>query len=687
MSMSSLRDDSTNGDHVTTIGTRGFELAPWQQRAVEAWLRGVGGTPCKGTLEVVTGGGKTLIALACAAEVSRHDPGLKLAIVVPTEALARQWRDSLIRYTNIPAEEIGLLGAGGQDTLDRHRVLVAVLNTAAKRLPDMPGTGASRMLIVDECHRAGAPTFSRVLSTPSRYRLGLSATPDREELDDDGEPLRFDEQVVGRELGSVVHRFSLKDARKAGWLPEFSLHHHGVTLSPEERSKYEAISRQVDDAADELASMSIETARARQVSGRPDEAGAVARRWVQLTSKRKDLLYRARERHRVTAEVIARTVAANGTTRALLFHERVDEAVELFAKLSEALNGAAVALEHSRLGTRQREESLRAFAAGDAQILVSVKSLTEGINVPEADTGVSVASTSSVRQRVQALGRVLRRAVTDSGEAKIATMHLLYVRDSVDELIYEKADWADLTGENANHYWVWRFGEARPERASEPPRSPKPTEDQAWRLLGMPDAGFPYEWPGVVTGQEYSLDTAGVVHNAFGKLISNPQAASELVQRVRGRQGGKFVVTPEHRLVLVRTAEADSRVFLTGRLQDTFTVAEEVTDHVEGTVETEALQPGDVYDGPSDKDGGSLRLSQRAGGSVERAVKRGREVAARGTETEGERNADRILEAWNRLNRPIHKFFVNSLGHAWYEAKDGSRRYLATVTGGFEWPK
>jgi len=682
-----LRNDTTKNRHVTMIRTRGFELAPWQQQAVEAWLHGVDGTPFRGTLEVVTGGGKTLIALACAAEVSRQDPALKLAIVVPTEALARQWGDSLTRYTDIPAKEIGILGAGGQDSLNRHRVLVAVLNTAAKRLPEMSVDGSSLMLVVDECHRAGAPTFSRVLSTPSRYRLGLSATPDREELDEDGEPLRFDEQIVGRELGSVVHRFSLKDAREAGWLPEFSLHHHGVTLSPEERSKYDAISRQVDDAADELSSMGIETGRARQVSGRPDEAGAVARRWVQLTAKRKDLLYRARERHRVTAEVIAGTVAANESTRALLFHERVDEAVELFDTLSETLTGTAVALEHSGLGARQREESLRAFGAGDAQVLVSVKSLTEGINVPEADTGVSVASTSSVRQRVQALGRVLRRAVTDRGEAKVATMHLLYVRDTVDELIYERADWADLTGENANHYWIWRFGEAHPERVSDPPRSPKPTEDQAWRLLGTPDAGFPYEWPGVVTGQEYAVDTAGVVHNAFGKLISNPQAASEFVQRVRGRQGGKFVVTPEHRLVLVRTAESESRVLLAGRLEAPYVVAAEVTDEVEGTVDVESLQPGDAYHGPSDKTGGSFRLSQRAGGNVERAVKRGREIAARGRETEGERSADRVLEAWDRLNRPVSKFFVNSLGHAWYEANDGTRRYLATVTGGFDWPE
>ena len=65
--------------------------------------------------------------------------------------------------------------------------------------------------------------------------------------------------------------------------------------------------------------------------------------------------------------------------------------------------------------------------------------------MPAADTGISVASTASVRQRVQSLGRVFvgpRRG----GIAKRAEMHLLYVDETVDDLIYGKTDWSDLTG-------------------------------------------------------------------------------------------------------------------------------------------------------------------------------------------------------------------------------------------------
>lgn len=671
---------------MTSIQTRDFELVPWQQSAVEAWEKGVDGQPNRGTLEIVTGGGKTLIALACIARASSVDPDLKIAIVVPTEALARQWRAAITRYTSLAAHEIGLLGAGSKATLADHRVVVSVLNTAAKQLPGMArATEAPLMLVVDECHRAGAPSFSNVLSSPAKYRLGLSATPDREELDDDGEPLTFDEQIVGRQLGRVVSRFSLKDAREAGWLPEYSLHHHGVSLRDEERLKYEALCRRVDDAADELRAHGVETSRSRQLAGRNDEVGQAARRWVQLTAERKDLLFRCQERGRIAARITQSLFDGEPeqTPRVIIFHERVNEAVRLFESLREELPSVPVALEHSRLRTAQREDALRTFGSGETPVLVSVKSLIEGIDVPAADTGMSVASTSSVRQRVQALGRVLRRSVTEAGVAKVATMHLIYVRDTVDDLIYGKADWTDLTGADANRYWEWSLGATEPTERPDPPRTPKPTEEQAWDLLGHPSKGFPVDWPGLVSGQEYSVSTTGVVHNASDHLIANPQGVGAMVTAVRGRPGGRFTVTPALGLILVWEGGPDTSIKLAGRLDEPFRVTEEVLGATQ--VDPSELRCGEAYPGPSDKSGGTFKLSQRGGGSIERAVKGGREIAQVSGSSMQHQNAASILSAWSAMNRPVSRFFVNSLGHAWFEA-EGERRFLADVAEGFDWP-
>ena len=75
---------------VTRIQARGFELVDWQKAAVQSWLRGDAVGPHRGTLEIFTGGGKSLIALACLALAAEEATDLRAAIVVPTEALAIQ---------------------------------------------------------------------------------------------------------------------------------------------------------------------------------------------------------------------------------------------------------------------------------------------------------------------------------------------------------------------------------------------------------------------------------------------------------------------------------------------------------------------------------------------------------------------------------------------------------------------
>ncbi|MFF5219442.1 DEAD/DEAH box helicase [Micromonospora sp. NPDC000442] len=674
------------------ITTCGFTLADWQAEAVHAWENDYPAGPYRGTLEIVTGGGKTLIALVCAARAALRDPDLRLAVVVPTEALARQWQVALARYTNLTQPEIGLLGAGGDDDFSKCRAVVSVLNTAAKRLPALARTAQPLMLVVDECHRAGAPTFAKVLETPAEYRLGLSATPDREEFDDTGQPLRYDEQLVGRDLGPVVYRFTLRDARLAGWLPDYDIHHHGIQLSPEEQRQYDQISRQVDDLGDELRSLGLEMGRAQQLQKRRDEVGLLARRYIAATSRRKDLLYRAAHRARVVMRILTQTLESGQARRVLLFHERVSEAVALHKELAISMPGISIALEHSRLGDRTRVEALESFRTGEAQVLVSVKSLVEGIDVPEADVGISVASTSSVRQRIQALGRVLRRRFDESARRKHADMHLIYVAKTVDEQIYAKEDWADLTGAGANRYWLWPADPAAlPQSMPGPPASPRPTEEQEWDRLQRRRPDAPIAWRGSMIGQEYSVDTLGTVTNSAGTIISNPQDVAALVARVRGRPGGRFRVTPIHRLVLVWGDSAEGLVpYVTGQLAEPFEA--EVGRHEDGShaerVDSALLKPGTVLVEAPNKTGGSFRLRQKQGGVIERRSPDGTVEFARVDDDAPAAlvaNARRVLDNWRQLFDRGITFFLSEEGQAWY-VEGGKRFHLAHVPGGFAWP-
>ncbi len=429
------------------------------------------------------------------------------------------------------------------------------------------------------------------------------------------------------------------------------------------------------------------------ISVRRTDVGDAARRWVTLTGQRKDLLYHAAERNRIAVELVRQAFEAEMTPRIILFHERVDEATMLYRQLSTMLD-VPVVLEHSKIGSVGRRRALDQFAAGVAPVLVSVKSLVEGIDVPAADTGISVASTASVRQRVQALGRVLRRAVDSANKRSV--MHLIYVHGTVDDLIYGKADWTDMTGESANVYWRWTLDAATPEPLPGPPRRPVPTENDAWdRIRGVMSQSLngvlmveqPVEWPGEVVGQEYSVTQSGVVHNAFGGLIANPQGVADML-RIVGRHGGRFRVTPSitssscgsgaptgrsHRF-RGWSADSASRSGLWSKSRVSLRHSIRPTSSPVGRIRAR------VTSGAA-----SFVVSRRGGGQVERVVKGGREFASASGETPGARNARQVIDAWDRLRRPTSKFFVNELGHAWYESV-GSRRFLADVRGGFDWP-
>jgi superfamily II DNA or RNA helicase len=74
------------------------------------------------------------------------------------------------------------------------------------------------------------------------------------------------------------------------------------------------------------------------------------------------------------------------------------------------------------------------FRTGLADVLVCCRALDEGIDVPEAECAILSASTSSHRQRVQRLGRVLRL----SKDKELAHIYTVYVSESErDKLIKE----------------------------------------------------------------------------------------------------------------------------------------------------------------------------------------------------------------------------------------------------------
>lgn len=391
------------------LPARPLALTPraWQVEAMGRWEE----SGRRGVVSVVTGAGKTALALLIFDRLRREVPDLRLVVVVPTLALLDQWVVALESECGLSGSEIGLY-SGETKARQPGIANVVVINTARTRIADL--MSKDTFFIVDECHRAGSEENARALDVKPPFALGLSATPVREF--DDG----F-ERYVEPALGGIIYEYSYADARRDGIVAPVALHNFHFNLAPSEQNEYDKLSTQIAQ-------------RWRQVDGAQDDM-----RLKHLLLRRARLV--ANSRRRVVA---CAAISEQFEGRKLIFHESIASADAIASLLDR--RGERVGVYHSALAPTIRRRNLELFKSGQISTLVTCRALDEGLNVPDASVAIVAASTRSTRQRIQRLGRVLRIA---EGKTE-ATVCTLYATDPErDRLVAE----ADALAEVAKTHW------------------------------------------------------------------------------------------------------------------------------------------------------------------------------------------------------------------------------------------
>ena len=119
--------------------------------------------------------------------------------------------------------------------------------------------------------------------------------------------------------------------------------------------------------------------------------------------------------------VTVRLVEQARGNRTIVFHESID-AAERIVRVLLARNFNAT-IYHSKIAPEMRRDNLRLYRQAVFEVLVTCRALDEGVNVPETTVAIVSSSTSSVRQRIQRLGRVLRPA-PGKQRARIYTVYM-----------------------------------------------------------------------------------------------------------------------------------------------------------------------------------------------------------------------------------------------------------------------
>lgn len=385
-------------------------IAPrrWQAEAVEHWSR-----ERRGIVRVVTGGGKTVFSYLCLRNFFSKFPDGKAMIVVPTVALLDQWFVDICDATDINEAQIACY-SGISHAKAPEKINILVLNTARRISRQLSESGPT-MLVVDECHRSGTIENRRALEGDYQATLGLSATPERET--DYGFV-----DLIEPALGSIIYSYGYAEAKADGIIVDFDLVNVEFSLD-------EASVARLPDRSNE---------RNDFFESKPTYLSLRSL----LRSEEKSLIRSAEFMIRIPWAV--KLALHHRNERIIIFHERVDALKRIESFLSEF--GYTSVSYHSKLSEGHRRNNLRLFRGGTVNILNTCRALDEGANVPEANVAIVAHSTSSTRQRIQRLGRVLRPANSKDR----ALVYTLYCdNDQKKRLIEESSNLEGI----ANIYW------------------------------------------------------------------------------------------------------------------------------------------------------------------------------------------------------------------------------------------
>lgn len=127
-----------------------------------------------GILSIPCGWGKTVLGL----KIICHF-GVKTLVIVHKTFLVNQWKERISHF--IPEARIGMIQQDNIDIEDKD-IVIGMLQSISMKNYNKIVFSSFGMVLIDEVHRISSKIFSRALhKTSTKYTLGLSATPDRED--------------------------------------------------------------------------------------------------------------------------------------------------------------------------------------------------------------------------------------------------------------------------------------------------------------------------------------------------------------------------------------------------------------------------------------------------------------------------------------------------------------------------
>lgn len=366
-----------------------------QLEALENWSA----NSHRGILEHATGSGKTFTSL-CAI---RHaiSKGKTILILVPSIDLLKQWRDEVDNSFGDLNPFVMMCGENfkswkKKDMLsfmtspfdDRPKITIASMDTVVmKSFLDNIKDGTHLFVVADEVHRLGSPNRRKIFKIKADYKLGVSATPRRY-----GDPIGT--KAILDYFGGIVQPvYSLQDAIRDEVLTPYFYSPICVTLTDDEQNEWMDVTKKIKERYARVSSSnSIDTDNDTLLKRLLLQRARIIKKAEGKTQLALDIIkehYRQGDRWIVYCEDKTQL----HSVVSLLLHNCPDIDVrEYYAEMAG-----------------DRESTLRDFEKFGG-VVVSIKCLDEGVDIPSTDHAIILASSKNPREFIQRRGRVLRKS-------------------------------------------------------------------------------------------------------------------------------------------------------------------------------------------------------------------------------------------------------------------------------------
>lgn len=390
-------------------------LREHQKLALELWKE----SEDRGIIEHATGAGKTITAIS--AILAHSEDGGHSVIIVPSKELLHQWYRELKKFCpqNQPIRKCGDGESRWKNNLhswlrsDIPQILIAISATArsAEFMYRLKKFWKDLLIVADEVHSLGSNENSKIFSLAASKRLGLSATPQRHG-DEVGTKRIFDY------FKKTVHEYSIFEAISDNYLVPYQYKPKVVQLSEDEQNDWDSFTKDIGTMVAQSGSFS---------------KAMKNERFRMLLIQRSRIGKKAQSKITVARRIISKD--AESDQRWLVYCEDQDQMMELVKGLRSDRSDLRVMEYHSSLDGITRDSTLRDFTVLGG-VIVAIRCLDEGIDIPNASHAMILASSQNPRQFIQRRGRVLRLPKGDV-EKKFAVIYDLIVvprRLAVDDL-------------------------------------------------------------------------------------------------------------------------------------------------------------------------------------------------------------------------------------------------------------